>query len=153
MESRPGKLTKKNVLRAATVFTGAAAATVAFAPTALANTKVPMPYRITAYTAPDVHAEQVCGYKDIGSGEWTCTSVKEVSRNTSGSVSFGNNWRDGKVNVWVWYSPGENAQYEAGFTCNTNGAYYGHLKATGGVSLTGISGYAFPAAAGANNEC
>jgi hypothetical protein len=142
MESHPGKSAKKKVMRAGTVFTGAAAATVAFAPAALANTQVPQPYRMTVFTGFFTSREQVCAYKDVGAGQWTCTPIQNVRKLISGSVSFGNNWKDGKVNVWYWV---DGLEYLA--TCNTNSAYYGHFKAAGGVSLTGPSNEAMGEAA------
>jgi hypothetical protein len=131
-------------MRVATVFTGAAAVTVGFAPSALANTRVPQPYRMTVYVGSDVQRVQVCAYKSPSPGYWTCTPIRTPTYHYSagglarvaGSTSFGGNWRDGKVNVWVWGSP-NGSQVESGYTCNTNGAYYGHFKADGGVSLTG----------------
>lgn len=131
-------------MRVATVFTGAAAVTAGFAPSALANTRVPQPYRMTVYVSPDVARIQVCGYQSPYPGHWTCTPIRTPTHHFSkgglalipGSTSFGGNWRDGKVNVWVWSSPNNT---ESGYTCNTNGAYYGHFKANGGVSLTGSS--------------
>jgi hypothetical protein len=141
LESRPGKSAKKRkTMRAATVFTGVTVATVGatvgFAGDATANTQVPMPYRLTVYTDKwIVSKEQVCAYKSPYPGYWTCTPIQPVQINyTYGSVSFGNNWRDGKVNVYFWDSG-----KEYGLTCNTNGAYNGHFKATGGVSLTSHS--------------
>jgi hypothetical protein len=134
-------------MRVATVFTGAAAATAGFAPSALANTRVPQPYRMTVYVGSDVQSVQVCAYRSPSPGHWTCTPIRKPTYHYSaggariaGSTSFGTGWRDGKVNVWVWGYSYYGTKVESGYTCNTNGAYYGHFKANGGVSLTGSVG-------------
>jgi hypothetical protein len=142
MQSRPRKSAKKKVMRAVTVFTGvtavSAAVALGFGGEAMANVKLGMPYRITVDTNTEfVVSEQVCGYKSPYPGTWTCTPRKYVEGTGTHSVSFGGNWRDGKVNVWAWQTNGQNIT-EYGYTCNTNGDYYGHLKAIeSGVSLTG----------------
>lgn len=130
-------------MRVATVFTGVAAATVAFAPSALANTRVPQPYRMTAYIGSDVSSVQVCAYKSPSPGDWTCTSIRTPTYHHSahgarvaGSTSFGGNWRDGQVKVWIWGTSADGTKQKEEYTCNTNGVYYGHFKADGGVSLT-----------------
>jgi len=142
MKSRPGKSAAKKIMRVATVFTGVGA-TAAFGPAAMAapaNTPVPQPYKLTVYTGIGNTYEQVCAYKDVGSGEWTCTPKERNPHYLTGSesMSFGNNWRRGEVKVWIWSST--NHEYLA--LCNTNGAYNGHFKATGGVSLSAGNGFA-----------
>jgi hypothetical protein len=133
-------------MRVAAVFTGAAAVTAGFAPSAGANTRVPEPYRLTVYVSPFVLQIQVCAYQSPSPGHWTCTPKKTPTHHFSasgreipGSTSFGTGWRDGKVNVWLWGAPNYSL-VESAYTCNTNGAYYGHFKANGGVSLTGSIG-------------
>jgi hypothetical protein len=49
---------------------------------------------------------------------------------------MGSDWRRGKVNVWEWNIFHSDEQ---GHTCNTNGAYNGHLQ-SGAVVLTGANG-------------
>jgi hypothetical protein len=143
------KSATRKTMRVATVFTGAAAVTAGFAPSALANTRVPQPYRLTVYVGADVQRIQVCAYQSPAPGHWTCTPIRNPTYHystpygdvrISGSTSFGTNWRDGKVNVWVWGYSYYGTMVESGYTCNTNGAYYGHFKANGGVSLTGSPG-------------
>jgi hypothetical protein len=51
-------------MRLATVFTGAAAVTAGFAPTALANTAVRQPFRLAVYVEDSPHP---------ASWVWTCT--------------------------------------------------------------------------------
>jgi hypothetical protein len=128
-------------MRVATVFCGAAAASTAFGPAAMANTKVPAPYVLTVYTNGYVYKEQVCAYFEFTAGnQWYCSPIRKNPHfnASAGSVDWGGNWADGKVNVWVWNGSGR----EFLATCNTNGAYNGHFKAAGGVSLTAGGGSA-----------
>jgi len=136
----------KKTMRVATAFTGAIAGAIggvaAFAPAAHADTAVPYPYKIWVKLSDYVGFVQVCGYKDVGGGDWTCTAVQNNPDyyKQSYAAYMGSNWKDGKVNVWVWGSiSGAN---EHGDTCNTNGAYYGTLR-TGGVSLKSVDGGGF----------
>ena len=156
MQPRPRKSAKKKVMRAVTVFTGVtavtAATTLGFTGEAMANVHPGMPYRITVDTNTDfVVSEQVCAYKSPYPGTWTCTPRKYDYGTGTHSVSFGTGWRDGKVNVWAWQTNGQNIT-EYGYTCNTNSAYYGHLKTIeSGVSLTGPNNT--PIGSGPFTEC
>lgn len=138
MRSVLGKSSIKKTMRVATVFTGVAAGTAVFAPVAKANSAAPYPYKAWVYTGADVVSLQVCGYKDVGSGEWYCTAVERNPYNSKSNHAnyMGSNWKDGKMNVWVFNShPGGTGPTEWGHTCNTNGAYHGVFR-TGGVSLS-----------------
>jgi hypothetical protein len=132
----------KKTMRVATTFTGVAAGVAAFAPAAKANSAVPYPYKLWVNTSIAVFLIQACGYKDVGDGSWYCTAAeKNPHWNVSDAANYmGSNWKDGKVNIWVWSGspsgPGEGVSgKEYGHTCNTNGAYHGIFR-TGGVSLS-----------------
>jgi hypothetical protein len=141
MKSILGTSTAKKTMRVATAFTGVAASAfagvAAFAPAAKANSQVPSPYTIWVKTSSLVTSIQVCGYKDVGSGEWYCTAKEpNPHHNTEHSNYFGGNWKDGKVNVYEWdYTSYFNSTQSGAHTCNTNGAYHGVFR-TGGVSLS-----------------
>ena len=134
-------------MRVATVFAGTAAAVTAFGPAAEAapdNIPPASPYTLWVNTSSKVISIQVCGYKDVGGGEWYCTKmVQNPHAGIDHSNYFGGNWKRGKVNVWewvdnyIWASP---PQYYVGHTCNTNGSYHGVFKSTPaagfGVSLS-----------------
>jgi hypothetical protein len=100
------------------------------------------PYKMRVLVGPSVGEIQVCGYKSVaGGGEWECTGVT-VNPGFGGKNAtldyMGNDWRRGKVNIWLWTNTGTDEQ---GYTCNTNGAYYGLLYSNGtGVTMEGNSG-------------
>jgi hypothetical protein len=114
LKSDPGKSATKKTMRVATVFCGTAAATAAFGPTAMANTKVPAPYRLTVYTNGYVYKEQVCGYRDYGGVKWSCSSVRVNPRFNApaGSVSWGRQERP---------LPGPSRQNRRPGTCEVDG--------------------------------
>jgi hypothetical protein len=143
MKSVLGKSSVKKTMRVATAFTGVAAGVAIFAPAAQAapdNTPVPQPYKIWVDTASTVQSLQVCGWKDVGTGKWTCTAIEHNPNfDKVGTANYmGANWKRGKVNVWMFDFPGGS---KAGHTCNTNGSYSGSLR-TGGVSLFGNANFA-----------
>lgn len=127
-------------MRVATAFTGVAAGVAAFAPAAKANTSVPYPYKIWVNTSPVISQVQVCGYKDVSNGKWTCTAKHgnpcfSVSGEPHACGLYqGSNWQTGKTNVWMW-TPTNGGIEEFGHTCNTFGSYHGVFR-TGGVSLS-----------------
>jgi hypothetical protein len=153
MKSVLGKSSVKKTMRVATAFTGVATGVAAFAPAAQAapdNPPVPQPYTLWVNTSGNVAFIQVCGYKDVGSGEWYCTGVESNSPYFSSDKVhtnyFGTNWKRGKVNVYLWSS----SNTEFGATCNTNGAYHGVFRA-GGVSLS--RGFGAPLGVHKGQEC
>jgi hypothetical protein len=153
MKSVLGKSSVKKTMRVATAFTGVATGVAAFAPAAQAapdNPPVPQPYTLWVNTSGNVAFIQVCGYKDVGSGEWYCTGVESNSPYFSSDKVhtnyFGTNWKRGKVNVYLWSS----SSTEFGATCNTNGAYHGIFR-TGGVSLS--RGFGAPLGVHKGQEC
>src|ERR1700728_20912 len=77
MKSILGTSPAKKTMRVATAFTGVAATAfagvAAFAPGAKANSQVHYPYVLWVKTSTLVTSIQVCGYKDVGTGEWYCT--------------------------------------------------------------------------------
>jgi hypothetical protein len=153
MKSVPGKSSVKKTMRVATAFTGVAAGVggvAAFAPAAQANSQVAYPYVLWVKTSPLISYIRVCGWKDVGGGEWYCTGIESNPYEfTTHSNYFGGNWKDGKVDVSVWNGTGSPFVHR----CNTNGAYHGVFRGTGtgfGVSLS--AGYHNPLGAG-NSEC
>jgi hypothetical protein len=132
------KSSVKRTMRVATAFTGVTAGVAAFAPAAQAapdNAPVAYPYTLWVNTGGSTSTIQVCGYKDVGSGEWYCTAREgNPHHGADHSNYFGTNWKDGKVNVWEWYQF-SGVSVELLHTCNTNGAYHGVFR-TGGVSLS-----------------
>ena len=153
MKSVLGKSSGKKTMRVATAFTGVAAACAACAPAAQAapdNAPVPQPYTLWVNTSGNVAYIQVCGYKDVGTGEWYCTGIETNSPYFSSDKVhtnyFGTNWKRGKVDVYLWSS----SSTEFGATCNTNGAYHGIFR-TGGVSLS--RGFGAPLGARKGQEC
>lgn len=158
MKTSSGNPPGKKAMRVSTIFAGAVAIAAGFGPAAQAapdNPPVPQPYTLWVNTKSSIYSIQVCGYKDVGGGQWTCT-VKHhnpyygqiYSGHPYHSNYFGGNWKRGKINVWEWRLTG-NSSSEWGHTCNTNGSYHGIFR-TGGVSLSG--GFRFPLGA-SNSEC
>jgi hypothetical protein len=153
MKSILGTSAAKKTMRVATAFTGVAATAftgvATFAPAAKANSQVYYPYVLWVKTSSLVTSIQVCGYKDVGTGEWYCTEPEANPYHYLGTHSnyFGGNWKDGKVNVYDWWHSTEyHAWIKSSHTCNTNGAYHGVLRLSvngnSGVSLSAGSHYA-----------
>jgi hypothetical protein len=129
------------VMRVATALTGVVAGTAIFGPaqTALANTPLEDPYRISVKLSKDVGELQVCGYKSLKGSPWECTGITvNGGYNKEPYVNYmGSDWRRGKVNVWVW----NNTQTDEHLhTCNTNGGYFGTPVSDGARVILANSG-------------
>jgi hypothetical protein len=145
MKSVLGKSSGKKTMRVATAFTGVAAACAAFAPAAQAapdNAPVPQPYTLWVKTGSNVSLIQVCGWKDIGGGEWYCTADEYNPFFPGGGTNyFGGNWKRGEVSIVMDTQIISLPTHQFSHRCNTNGAYHGVFR-PGGVSLS--AGYHNP---------
>lgn len=124
----------------ATALAGTAVLALGFATTAQANTAPAQPYKIWVAAGGSIPVNeygfvQVCGYKDIsGVGHWRCTDFQNATGHATNYM--GSDWLRGKINVWEYFTNNPLLiRPDHAHTCNTNGAYYGHLQ-TGGVVLT-----------------
>ena len=120
-------------MRVALGFTGAAATCAAvFVPAAEAQAAgPPMPFDVFADVTQNIKSVQLCGYQSPTPGHWSCTARKNNpghSRKQSSIAVFGDGWRNGKFNFWVWGTSGTEYLH----TCNTNNDWVGSYAHSSG---------------------